>query len=99
MSSLVCFGALVVVFLPFVAPRWRRVAVAGAGVLVLAIGFSRLVLGVHYLSDVLGGYVLGAAWLAGSVALFETWREERGRRPTAPLAEGIEPEVAAEASR
>ncbi len=99
MSSLVCFGALVVVFLPFVAPRRRRVAVAGAGVLVLAIGFSRLVLGVHYLSDVLGGYVLGAAWLAGSVALFETWREERGRRPTAPLAEGIEPEVAAEASR
>ena len=34
----------------------------------LAIGFSRLSLGVHFISDVLGGYVLGAAWLAGSVA-------------------------------
>jgi membrane-associated phospholipid phosphatase len=96
MSSLVCFGALLVVFLPFVARRWRRLAVVGTGLLVLAIGLSRLVLGVHYLSDVLGGYVLGGAWLAGSVALFETWREERGRAPTAPLTEGIEPEVAAE---
>lgn len=96
MSSLVCFGALLVVFLPFVAGRWRRFAVVGTALLVLAIGLSRLVLGVHYLSDVLGGYVLGGAWLAGSVALFETWREERGRRPTDPLTEGIEPEVAAE---
>jgi undecaprenyl-diphosphatase len=32
-------------------------------VLVTAIGFSRLYLGVHYLSDVLGGYTVGAIWL------------------------------------
>ncbi len=61
---------------------------------ILAIGFSRLALGVHYVSDVLGGYALGAAWLVGSVAAFEIWREDRGRRRTHPLEEGVEPEEA-----
>jgi undecaprenyl-diphosphatase len=91
MSSLICFGALLVVFLPFVPRAWRQATVAVTAVLVLAIGFSRMVLGVHFLSDVLGGFVLGTAWLVGSVALFETWRTERGRRPTRPLVEGLEP--------
>ena len=45
--------------------RKRVMAVAGA-IIILAIGLSRLYLGVHYLSDVIGGYLLGAAclWLA-----------------------------------
>ena len=94
MSSLVCFGALLVVFLPLVAPRARAWCVALTGAWILAVGVSRLALGVHYVSDVLGGYVLGAAWLAGSVAVFEVWREDRGRRPTQPLEEGLDPEEA-----
>jgi undecaprenyl-diphosphatase len=94
MSSLVCFGALLVVFLPFVPRAWRQATVAITAGLVVAVGLSRMVLGVHFLSDVLGGYVLGTAWLVGSVALFETWRIERGRRPTQPLEQGIEPEAA-----
>jgi undecaprenyl-diphosphatase len=65
----------------------------------MAIGFSRLTLGVHYVSDVLGGYVLGAAWLLASVAAFEIWREDRGRRPTKPLEEGVEPEEAKAVSK
>jgi len=39
--------------------------------MVLAIGFSRVALGVHYVSDVWAGYVLGAAWLAAMVAAFD----------------------------
>ncbi|HVV35986.1 MAG TPA: phosphatase PAP2 family protein [Acidimicrobiales bacterium] len=97
MSSLVCYGAALLVLLPLVARRWRPVAVAGVAVWVAAIGFSRLALGVHYISDVLGGYVLGAAWLVGSVAVFEVWREDHGQRRTDPLAEGVEPEEAAAA--
>ena len=92
MSSLVCYGALLIAFAPLLSDAVRRVAIAATALLVLAIGASRLVLGVHFISDVLGGYVLGAAWLIGSVAAFETWRADRGRRKTEPLVEGVEPE-------
>lgn len=96
MQAVVCYGALLLVFLPLLHGRVRIAAVTGTVLLVLAIGLSRLALGVHFISDVLGGYVLGAAWLAAAVAAFEIWREERGRRPTRPMAEGIEPEEAEE---
>ena len=42
----------------------RRVAVlAAAAAVILAIGATRLVLGLHYLSDVAAGYAIGGAWL------------------------------------
>jgi undecaprenyl-diphosphatase len=94
MQAVVCYGALLLVFLPLLRGRWRTIAIAATVLLIAAIGISRLSLGVHYVSDVLGGYVLGAAWLAASVAAFEIWREDRGRRPTHPLEEGVEPEEA-----
>lgn len=93
MSSTVVYGALLMVFLPVMGRRSRPVVVAGAVVLVLAIGFSRLALGVHFITDVLGGYVLGLAWLAASTAAFRTWRVERGRPPVA-VTEGLAPEAA-----
>jgi undecaprenyl-diphosphatase len=68
--------------------------VIGTASLVLAIGASRLLLGVHFLSDVLAGFVLGLAWLIGATAAFEIWRVERGRPRTHPLEEGVEPEAA-----
>jgi undecaprenyl-diphosphatase len=95
MSSTIGYGALLLVFLPVVAPRVRPLILAGYAALVGAIGFSRLALGVHFITDVLGGYVLGLAWLAVSTAAFSIWREERGRPPVAPT-EGLEPEAAAD---
>ncbi|HEX2700591.1 MAG TPA: phosphatase PAP2 family protein [Acidimicrobiales bacterium] len=95
MSSTIAYGALLLVLLPALPARARRPVVGGGAVLVLAIGFSRLALGVHYISDVLGGYALGLAWLAASTAAFSVWRVERGRPPVEPL-EGLEPEAAAD---
>jgi membrane-associated phospholipid phosphatase len=44
--------------LPLDIKRWSRIAFA---LWALAIGWSRLALGAHYLTDVVGGYLLGAA--------------------------------------
>jgi membrane-associated phospholipid phosphatase len=92
MSSTVVYGALLLVFLPVVPRRRRWLAVAATATLVLLIAASRIALGVHFLSDVLGGIVLGLAWLAASTAAFRVWRTERGRRPR-PVLAGLEPEA------
>jgi membrane-associated phospholipid phosphatase len=89
-SAIVAASVLLLVFLPALGRRWRPVAVAVAVAAVLAIGFARVTLGVHFVSDVLAGYALGAAWVAAMVAVFNTWRQERGRPPAAP-AGGLEP--------
>ena len=93
MSSTVAYGSLLLVFMPVIGRRYRPFVFAGAVILVLAIGFSRLALGVHYITDVVGGVVLGLAWLAASTAAFSTWRVERGRPPV-DVGEGLEPEAA-----
>jgi undecaprenyl-diphosphatase len=89
-SAMVAASVLLLVFLPLLRGAWRWVAVVAAVVYVLAIGFARVTLGVHYVSDVLAGYVLGAAWVAAMVAAFHAWRRDRGR-PAADPAEGLEP--------
>lgn len=93
MSSTVVYGALVLVLIPALPRRRRRPTVAAAVLLVVTIGVTRLALGVHYISDVLGGFVLGLAWLAASTAAFSVWRVERGR-PGVVAMEGLEPEAA-----
>ena len=92
MSSTFTYGALLLVFLPVIARRYRSVVVLGTVALVVAICFSRLALGVHFITDVVGGVVLGIAWLAASTAAFSIWRVERGRPPV-EVKEGLAPEV------
>ncbi|KAA0894301.1 LssY C-terminal domain-containing protein [Oryzomonas rubra] len=53
----------------------------GGSALILAIGFSRLYLGVHFLSDVLGGYLLGFLWLIIGICLVESRLFATGEKP------------------
>ena len=92
-AAMVGYAVLLLVFLPILHGAWRRVAILFSVLMVLAIGFSRIALGVHYASDVVGGYVLGAAWVAAMAAAFNAMRVARGRRPV-DLREGLEPEQA-----
>lgn len=65
-NGMVVFGAIALV----APPGARRWALAGAGLLILMIGLSRVVLGVHWPSDVVAGWIGGAAWLAVCRRLF-----------------------------
>jgi len=49
-----------------------------AGVLILLIGLSRILLGAHYLSDVWAGYLVGALWLILAISLSE-WLTVKGK--------------------
>jgi membrane-associated phospholipid phosphatase len=85
LSSLVVVGILAVILIAALhAPLGRAVVIAVAGLVVLAIGTSRLYLGVHWLTDVVAGWLLGATWLAvccTALALLAT----RRARDVAPL--------------
>jgi membrane-associated phospholipid phosphatase len=55
---------------PLLSARARRWAFAVGIALVALVGLTRLWLGVHYLSDVVGGWSLGLAWTLGTALLF-----------------------------
>ena len=94
LGSSICYGALLLVFLPALPRRGRRPAVWVVAALVVAVGISRIMLGVHYLSDVVGAWCLGVAWLGLTAYVFELWRRHGGDPVAAPLKEGLEPEAA-----
>ena len=71
-----------VLVLPLV-PRARRAVLATAVAVALLIAASRVLLGVHYLSDVVAGLVLGIGWTCVCTSLFALWRSDERGRPTA----------------
>ena len=61
---------------------WRVLALAGAVLMIVVVAFSRMALGVHYLSDVAAAFAEGVAWLAICVSAFAAfWREAPRHHP------------------
>ena len=96
LGSIVCYGALLLVFLPLARGRWRTVFISVVGTLIAAIGISRILLGVHYLSDVVGAWAVGITWLGLTTFAFELTRRAAGQPVTDPVTEGLEPEARAD---
>ncbi|MCX4868835.1 phosphatase PAP2 family protein [Streptomyces sp. NBC_00257] len=61
-------------------PRLWRTALVVACVSVVGVGVTRLYLGVHWLSDVLGGWLLGAALVGFAIAGFDRYERRGGFR-------------------
>jgi undecaprenyl-diphosphatase len=57
--------------------RTQVAIVVAAALMILAIGVSRLYLGVHYFSDVIGGYAAGTLWLSACISGVEVARRWR----------------------
>jgi undecaprenyl-diphosphatase len=58
--------------------RWQQGITGGILLLILLVGCSRIYLGMHWLSDVLGGYALGGAYCLLASTVYA--RLERGAK-------------------
>lgn len=80
MRAMVFYGLVAYVVVSMLPRRGARLAVLGVVVLVvLGVGFSRIYLSKHYVSDVSASFCFGAGWIAAWMAAFEVagWRQSK----------------------
>ncbi|WP_414839796.1 phosphatase PAP2 family protein [Carnobacterium sp. TMP28] len=71
MGSMICYGGLAfLIFHLYKKSTLSFIILVATLLLVLFIGLSRIYVGVHFPSDIIGGYLLGASWLTLMIALF-----------------------------
>ncbi len=81
--ALALYGYIAYFFLQYVSSRKRRKVIFSCALLfILAIGLSRMYLGVHFFSDVIGGYVVGALWLILGIVSNELIRYKKHAHPS-----------------
>lgn len=85
LASLMAYGmtAYFVILLGVKKSKSRTVVICFATILIIAVGVSRLYLGVHYLTDVIAGYAAGVVWLSACITGAEIARRQ-------PAAESLE---------
>jgi len=85
------YGQILLFVIPVLkSRRWRSLAVFIAITLVLLVGFSRIALGAHYLTDVLAALFFGSLWLAFCFFALKPLHRRVARRElisSMPLAE------------
>jgi undecaprenyl-diphosphatase len=87
-SAVLCYGLLAYLIVPSLPSRfWKIVVVAGAVLIVLYIGFSRIFVGDHYPTDVVAGYAIGIVW-AGYVYTSVELTAQRAKKRIARIGSG-----------
>ncbi|MCG3879460.1 phosphatase PAP2 family protein [Psychrobacter sp. Ps6] len=77
--SIALYGFLAYMAIRFSQSFIRQVRILSLAVLLcLFIGLSRIVLNEHYLSDVMGGFLVGTLWLTIAISMME-WLTARGK--------------------
>ncbi|HEY1242472.1 MAG TPA: phosphatase PAP2 family protein [Bryobacteraceae bacterium] len=80
-ASACFYGVVAAIVTVRMKSRWRKAAIwTVAALLALAVGFSRVYLGVHYPSDVIAGYLAAVIWVAAVRAGYEYWTRRTGAR-------------------
>jgi undecaprenyl-diphosphatase len=80
MSAMAFYGFLIFLCVRYKMPSWvRYLFVAVLVLLILSIGVSRIYLGVHYPSDVVGGFIGGLIWVAFCTVIFSLFELLRRR--------------------
>jgi membrane-associated phospholipid phosphatase len=85
MGSFIIFGALAYIVLRQPWPWGAKSAgLAIAMTMVVLVGLSRVYLGVHWASDIAGGWSAGTVWLASTIAAFEILLRLRDEKVVPP---------------
>lgn len=92
MTATTSFAIFLLVLLPTVPRAGHRLCWTVAALAVVGVGFTRVALGVHWCSDVIGGWLLGLLVVAATTWAFRLWRSDAGQSPAA-VADGLEPEL------
>ena len=91
-ASTIFYGLVVVwVFGCTRRAGWRLLALAAAASAIVLVAFSRMVLGVHYLSDVAAAFAEGVAWLALCLSAVAAFWRQAAVEPTPPEPAGKNP--------
>jgi undecaprenyl-diphosphatase len=77
-GSLATYGAIAYVLVRTLPVRWRLPVVCGAVAVVGLVAWSRLIIGVHFASDVAAGTMSSTAWLTACVSMSEWLRRRTG---------------------
>jgi len=80
-ASMVAYAMLAYLATRLLPRHWHALAALLAGALIFTTGWSRVVLHVHYASDVLAGWLLGATWMVCTVVIMESYSRWHSRRP------------------
>jgi undecaprenyl-diphosphatase len=88
MTSIIAYGSVAYLVGRLEATRRLRVATwSVAALIVVAIGFSRMYLGVHYPTDIIAGFLAGLAWLGIVASSVSALKFFAPRRPETELEE------------
>ncbi|MBM2622094.1 phosphatase PAP2 family protein [Actinoplanes sp. LDG1-06] len=92
LGTTIVYGSLALVLLSATRGRWKGWILGVAALVIVAVGLTRIALSVHFLSDVLAGWMLGLAWISVTAYAFRVWRREAGH-PVPAVTDGLEPEA------
>jgi membrane-associated phospholipid phosphatase len=82
-ASMVAYAMLAYLATRLLPRPWHAPAALLAGAFIFTTGWSRVVLHVHYASDVLAGWLLGGTWMVCTVLIMESVSRWRGPAPGA----------------
>jgi undecaprenyl-diphosphatase len=72
MSAMAFYGFVIYLFYRFKMKFLLKISIITVlGLIILSIGISRIYLGVHYPSDILGGFIAGFIWVIFCILIFD----------------------------
>ena len=89
MNAFAVYGIITFLLWRHIPPRLgRTILILISSGFIIMIGTSRILLGVHYPSDIIGGYFASGFWLSSAIWFFQRYKEKRSERKSLSQSAG-----------